>query len=371
MNPPKTETKNDAVQALPERLAAYARAAAKAVDWLAARQQPDGFHDDLDDLSGYYKSPYCYVVNGRSQQAGRCAEFIKKRYLQPNGDFRTRPDAKGWFHLPCSSHNRYVYSNGWLVVGLQKMGRYDLSIPGIRFIESMLSNAHGGAWSQCRDGKPVEEYMNTSSTASAGLALLVCGRIEKAVAAGDFVLRVIDAQTAPDRRFYCSWHVSKGLRTALSDDEDHSALASRKQYCLSAEHNAGGELTWMAGKPMKFLTALYDATNERRFLRGAAWLVDFFQKLTEERWTNYSSCKIMWATAALWRQTDEVFYLEICQRIADFLCETQLASGTWLHTLWYPSEAAQPLAMSLDMAQELGAELADVICDLSLGQGIA
>ena len=365
MNPPKTETKNDAVQALPERLAAYARAAAKAVDWLAARQQPDGFHDDLDDLSGYYKSPYCYVVNGRSQQAGRCAEFIKKRYLQPNGDFRTRPDAKGWFHLPCSSHNRYVYSNGWLVVGLQKMGRYDLSMPGIRFIESMLCDEYGGAWSQCRDGKPVEEYMNTSSTASAGLALLACGRIEKAVAAGDFILRVLDAQPAPDKRFYCSWHVREGLRTELSDDEDHNALESRKQYCLSAEHNAGGELTWMAGKPMKFLAALYDATGDRRFGQGAVWLVDFFQKLTEERWANYSSCKIMWATASLWRQTGDVRYLEICQRIADLFCKTQLSCGTWVHTLWYSTERDQPPAMSLDMAQEFGAELSDVVTDLS------
>ena len=343
----------------------YQQTVQKASNWLASQQAADGTHAGQVDLRSYYKAPYCHVATGHAIQAARYARLIKERYLQPNGDFRTRPDHKGWDHFPSTPHNRYVYANGWLVVGLHRMGRYDLSVPGVSFIESMICERLGGVWSGCVGGKPVQDYLDSSSTASAGLALLACGKLEKARAAGEFLLRLIDAQPQPDRFYFCSWHADSGLRTDVFGDEDLNAIGGRKQFCLSAEHDAAGEFTWLAGKPMKFLAKLYDATGERRYLQGADRLLDFFQKLSEGRWTNYSSCKIMWATAELWRHTRSRKYLETCRRIADFICRTQLSWGGWLHTLLYEKEQDQPLDVSLDITQEFCAELADIVTDLS------
>ena len=343
------------------------RAVLGASDWLAEQQAPDGTHAGQVDLRSYYKAPCCHAATGHLVQAAKYARLIKERYLQPDGDFRTRPDHKGWDELPSTPHNRYVYPNGWLVVGFQRMGRYDLAVPGISFIESMICEPLGGVWSGCEGGRPVREYLDSSSTASAGLALLACGKVAKARATGEFLLRLLDAQPQPERYYFSSWHVDDGLRTDVFGDDDVLALEGRKNFCLSAEHDAAGEFTWLVGKPMKFLAKVYEATGERRYLRAADRLLDFFQRLSEGRWTNYSSCKIMWAAAELWRHTGSGKYLDVCNRIADFICGTQLPWGGWLHTVLYEKECDQPLAVSLDITQEFCAELADVVADLSAG----
>ena len=72
----------------------------------------------MDDLCSHYKAPYLYTVLGERRQARLYADLMGRRYLQRNGDFRTSDKQKGWLHLPCSPANRYVYSNGWLIVGL-------------------------------------------------------------------------------------------------------------------------------------------------------------------------------------------------------------------------------------------------------------
>ena len=75
----------------------------------------------------------------------------------------------------------------------------------------------------------------------------------------------------------------------------------------------------------------------------------------------------MRAATELWRHTGSGKYLDVCNRIADFICGTQLPWGGWLHTLLYEKEDDQPLAVSLDITQEFCVELADVVTDLSAG----
>ncbi|MBN1553490.1 MAG: hypothetical protein JXA11_02000, partial [Phycisphaerae bacterium] len=324
--------------------------------WLAEQQQVDGSFAGREDLSNYYKAVYCHAVSGHALQAGRVAEYVKKHFLQPNGDFRTSPETKGWPHLAWSPLCHYIYANGWLVSGCVRAGRYDLAQAGAGFIESMFCEEHGGAWAYWENGRVVRKMMDTSSTSSGGLAMLACGRIERAIKAGDFLLRLIDAQPQPDKYFFVNWLAEGRLHTDVFGNEDPHAEDGRKQHCLSAEHDAAGEMTWLVGKPMKFLAKLYDATGEKRFLDGADQLARFFQKLSPSRWENYGSCKIMWATAELYRHTGRQEYYDICTKIADFIADTQLSWGGWVHTLWYDNDDAQPMEMSSDITQEFVAE---------------
>ena len=116
---------------------------------------------------------------------------------------------------------------------------------------------------------------------------------------------------------------------------------------------------------MKFLSMLYDQTQERRYLDGAIWLFDFFHRLNAGRWRNYGSCKIMWASAQLYRLTGERRFAETAERILDWFCQSQDPSGIWVHHVWYGCAEEQPLAGSLDIVQELCAEMSDAIFDLS------
>jgi len=321
---------------------------------------------EIEDLSAHYKAPYLYAALGDPVRARRYVELLQSRYLQADGDFRTNVADKGWAHLQCSPANRYVYSNGWIIVGLRKLGAYGAARQGLDFIRRFQSPELGGFYSRfdVATGKVDPCYLDSSSTSSAGLALLACGRTEEAVRAGEFVLRLLDAQPEPDRYYFSSWQAGSGLMTDVWGDEDQNALYGRKQFCLSAEADALGELTWLIGKPMKFLCKLYDQTADRRFLEGAISLFEFFHRLGEQRWHNYASCKIMWAGAELYRHTGEACFARTAARFLEWLCQTQYPSGLWLHTLWYAEPAEQPLPASLDAIQELCAEISDTLFEL-------
>ena len=327
-------------------------------------------HDDeiaqIEDLSAHYKAPYLYAVLGDPVRARHYVELLQKRYLQPDGDFRTASTDKGWAHLRCSPANRYVYSNGWIIVGLRKLGVYDAAQQGLDFVRQFQSPELGGFYSRfdVASGKVDPRYLDSSSTSSAGLALLASGSTEEAVRAGEFILRLLEAQPEPDHYYFSSWQAGSGLMTDVWGDEDQNALYGRKQFCLSAQAGALGELTWLIGKPMKFLCKLYDQTAEGRFLEGAIYLFDFFHKLDEARWHNYASCKIMWAGAELYRHTGEPRFAHTAARFLEWLCQSQYPSGLWLHTLWYQEPSEQPLPASLDAIQELCAEISDTLFEL-------
>jgi hypothetical protein len=321
---------------------------------------------EIQDLSAHYKALYLYTVLGDPSNSRNYVDLLKKRYLQTDGDFRTTTNCKGWIHLPCSPANRYVYSNGWIVTGLRKAGAYGLARRGIEFIKKFHSKTFGGFYSSfdLQTGKIVNQYLDSSSTSSAGIALLACGLYEEAIRAGDFILSMLADQPEPDRFYYSSCTAKGDLRLDVWGEEDQNAVYGRKQYCLSSEAPPKGELIWLIGKPMKFLSRLYDYTRDRKYLDGARVLYDFFHKLGEERWQNYASCKVMWAAAELYRHTGDQQYQDTAEKILNWLCQNQYADGLWVHNLWYTGPEEQPFAASLDLVQELCAEIQDTLFDL-------
>ncbi|MCW5977402.1 MAG: hypothetical protein KIT09_04960 [Bryobacteraceae bacterium] len=341
----------------------YSQAISRALRWL---HENEGRSASMPDLCSHYKAPYLYAAAGDPARSRRYADRIRARYLQADGDFRTAPDAKGWFHLPCSPANRYIYSNGWLVAGLEKMGAYGMAGRGLEFIRRFQSPELGGFRSRFDPATGVvdESMLDSSSTSSAGLALLACGQVAEARRAGDFLLRLLDAQPQPERFYFSSWKSGQGLMTDVFGEEDQNAIRGRKQFCLSTEADASGELVWLIGKPMKFLARLHEATGEASYLSGAVALFDFFHRLSESRWRNYASCKIMWGGAELYRHTGERRFGETAARILDWFVESQRPWGGWVHYLWYKDDDQQPFSAALDLAQELCAEMMDALFDL-------
>ena len=152
--------------------------------------------------------------------------------------------------------------------------------------------------------------------------------------------------------------------TDVWGEEDQNALRGRKQFCLSAKHDARMELTWLIGKPMKFLAKLYDYTGDQRYLSGAIQLFDFFHKLDDAKWINLASCKTMWASSELYRHTGERRFAETAEKLLDIICTRQDPAGTWLHELWYKRIEDQPLALNLDNVRELCGEISDTLFEL-------
>ena len=206
--------------------------------------------------------------------------------------------------------------------------------------------------------------MDSSSTSSAGMACLSCGQLEQACRAGDFILRLLTLQPEPDKYFFSCTRSDGALHTDVFTSENAWDPDGRKQKCLSTEGDAAAELTWLIGKPTKFLTRLYAATEETRYLDEARTTFDFFHKLHDNAWTNYASCKTMWAGAELYKLTGEEYFVKTALRILDFYCDGQSPSGSWVHKLWYEDDSAQTLEWSADITLEYIGEISEVIFDL-------
>ncbi len=320
----------------------------------------------IKDLSAHYKAPYLYAVMGDPIRARHYADLMRQRYLQADGDFRTSRQDRGWRDVPVMPAVRYLYPNGWIIVGLRKLGVYDAASRGIEFVRRFQSPELGGFFSRfdVSSGQVERHSLDSSSTASAGLALLACGYVKEATQAGDFLLRLLEAQPEPERHFYTSWDVDTGLVTDVWGDGDGRFPGGRAQFCLTTEADPLKELTWLAGKSMKFLAKLYDQTSDRKYLDAAVSLFDFFQRLDEGRWDSTGSCKIMWASAELYRHTGEPRFAEAAERIFDALCQSQTPDGIWVHTVIGKIED-QPMTATIDIAQELCAEMIDVMFELS------
>jgi len=347
-----------------ERIKRYQRCIRKTEEW-AENNLERIFAEP--DVQGHYKSLYFWLAIGNMQRAGQHKKFICDKFLRSDGDFRTEDNFKGFGSFPYSPPNQYIYSNGWIISGLQKLGCYDVAQKGVEFILRFQDEKLGGFYCTFDTTKKevTRKLMDSSSTASACLALLTCGRIKEAKRGGDFMLRLIESQPEPDKNYFSCMQPDGKIYTDIFGKENQWETDGRKQKCLSAESDAMQELTWLIGKPTKFLTKLYMATGEDKYLEGAKWGFDFFCKLEKGAWTNYASCKTMWVGGDLYRITGEQRYAEAAFRITDHYCATQSESGTWVHTLWYADESQQPLPVTMDITFEYGGEMSDLVFEVS------
>lgn len=346
-----------------EQLRRYQRCIQKTVQWAHSRW--DRILEEKD-LQGHYKAPAFWAAVGDAAMAGKHRQILCERFLRDDGDFRMADGIKGFTEFACTTVNQYIYPNGWITVGMQKSGAYDVVAKALEFILRFQDPKHGGFYYAFNPKtKEIDKsLMDSSSTSSAGMALLMAGRTAEAVRAGDFILRLLDIQTEPGKYYFSCMRPDGSLHTDVFRTEDQWDPDSRKQKCLSTQTDGLNELTWLIGKPTKFLTRLYTATGEAKYLEGAKRAFFFFHKLHPNAWKNFASCKTMWAGAELYRITGEKVFAETATRLLDFYCQTQVESGSWVHTLWYKSEAEQTFSWTADITYEYGAEFSDVVYDL-------
>jgi hypothetical protein len=177
------------------QLKRYTKTVALAAQW--ARNNWDRILAEKD-LQGHYKGPYLWAAVGDMQMAALHRALFAERFLQEDGDFRSTPESKGFFEFPCTVDNQYLYSNGWIVSGMQKIGAFEIAQKGLDFL-LRLQDSSGGFYASYdpKKGKADNRLLDSSSTSSAGLACLFCGRLAEARRAGDFILHLLELQ--PER----------------------------------------------------------------------------------------------------------------------------------------------------------------------------
>jgi hypothetical protein len=288
-------------------------AARRGADWLLNRQGADGGWKDLESapVDAYYKAAWAFNITGHPAAAERTITHVKENLLKADGDLQPRGDP--WY---ISVH--YQYANAWVVAGAQKQGRYDVSLPALRFLLTQQDPSSGGFYSLRASGGE-KQRTDTMSSGLSGIACLAAGQVDPARRLAGYFKKVADLQPEPDARFYLTLESDGSLGTNFPSEEEFWRVVDTRKP----------DQCWYAvGLPFTFATLMHEATGDKGYADLAKWYFDF-QSRCANPWDGGSSGKAGWGCSILYRTTGEGRYRDIALRVAKNQMNSQLADGSF------------------------------------------
>jgi hypothetical protein len=294
-----------------ETVSACLASARRGVEWLLDQQTAAGNWRQLkaEVYDAYYKGSWALASAGHLDAAHRLLTHVQQTFLTAEGDLEPRLSP---LHTAIARH----YCSAYAVLGAQKLDRYEIVAPALRFLLSQQDPAHGGFYSiKAQPGEHIQS--DSMSTSMCGVACLAAGQTAAAIRAGDCLLRMVEMQPAPDERFYTTLDADGRLITDFSPE-----LAEWRVVDNRVENQR-----WFGvGLPFAFATLLRASTGEKRFCQLAEGLF-VFQARGADAWDVPSSGKAGWGCSMLYRNNGEVQYREIALRVARQIMGYQTAAG--------------------------------------------
>ncbi|MBV7335615.1 hypothetical protein KFU94_46695 [Chloroflexi bacterium TSY] len=284
----------------------------RGMNWIAAQQRSDGsFCNREDGVGGYYKVPYALALTGRQREAQRLMNWIAAHHFTAEGDFRA-PERKA--HEP--THDAWpAYANAWLVQGAHRLGRWDLSQRGTDFLLRYQS-ATGGFFALDEETR----YLEPVNTSWGGLAALTTGHWEAACRAGDLLARLVEEQPRLDR-FYFRMDVEGNLITNVP---------TGLELFYYVDATAPKQIYYHPGIALIFLTHLYRATNDMRYLNACQTIFRFTEQCADDIYRFPPSGKLGLGCAQLYALTGNEQARRAAIRLGNYLTDTQTKEGFWI-----------------------------------------
>ncbi len=301
----------------------YLQSSDRAVDFLVSQMQADGSYAPTDDLSAYYKSPTTLYAAGRVAEANRLVDYIRTRFLQANGDVLTGPGNKsGDFAFT----EYYHYTNAWIAMGTQRLGRFDVAVPTHRYLLDFY-NKHQGGFNTHGAYNPADKegtVTDTLSISHGGLMALYFGDLDKARAAGDLLLDIFAKQDSLSAGMYLriDWkgRLIKDFPPEMAGFYFVSATDPNQAY-------------FFVGYPIAYLGLLARATGEERYQIGANNYLDFAMGTTGNIRSFFFAHKVAWGAAICSKNTGNAAYAKFARDIAGYLVSIQQPNGQFLPEL--------------------------------------
>ena len=334
-------------------LASYRACTQRVTEWFLSILESDGTIHGERDLIAYYHAPNLLAVTGHAAEAQRMASWLAANALADDGDFRYR-GKKGDIIRPSMQWN---YLNGWLTWALARLGRFELSEPAAGFLERFQDEASGGfltAASPENGFAPVAGAVDMGSTCAASLGMIYTGRWERAIRAGEFLLRALEIPEDAEA-FFCRFHSDGSAITGFPDDE---------AYVSVVRFSEPKQAYWYFGFAARVLALLHRATGRRAFLDGALGYVRLFDRCHEDRWVHWANDKVAWASAALYLTTGEPAHLARIARCFDPIVAAQRDDGVWHWEAFFPSYDEQPRGITIELALELAFLLSEIVSEI-------
>lgn len=321
------------------------RAAERAADFLRTRLlEAEPSNGAVADLAVWYKAPYLFHGSGDLASAQRIVDHIKATFMTGSGDFVTVPGVKS--DNP-AFQEYWAYPNGWIVIAAQKLGRFDVSRPGYRYLEGFHNSSVDGfvTHDPQTDADAVSDVL---TNAHLGLAALYLGDLEKARSAGRMLARCAERQPDLASAFYLRLDAAGSVITQFPADV-------AMFYRVSAKEPQ--QAYFMIGYPMAFLGKLHQATDEERWLAAARQYLAFALACGDMIRGCHFSHKVAWGAAVLARIENDEAATDLALAIARNLLRTQHESGAWVPT--------EPPVVSFDQTAEVAIWLREIAGELA------
>ena len=334
-----------------EKIWASAQAGA---NWLVSQQQADGGWKLLPKpvVDAFPKAPWALGLTGHPVAAHRCLDYIVSHLLDANGDVNPRKH-------PWHTQVHYPYANAYLVIGSMRLGRYDVTLPTLRFLLG-LQDLSSGAFASVLTEHNTPVRCDTMSTAAAGLACLTAGQLHVACRAADWLGRLVDRQPDPEKQFFCTVDAEDSLVVNFAEEDAPWRVVRADKP---------DQIWYAVGLPFAFLVKLSQALGSQRYLNRASWFLDFQMRCVSP-WAGPSSGKAGWGCAELYRMTGESRYRDIALSIAEYITGFQASDGYFSLVLPDESGPSHRLApLDFDVTAEYTLWLALIYANVQARDG--
>jgi len=293
----------------------YKHSVIQGTKFLLSQQNDDGSLRPVEEgIASYCRVPFALAAMGQTERAARLMMYIAESVIDEEGDFVG--------HFPRSDlfQRYYLVPNAWLISGAHRLGRFGISLRGIEFLGSLQHPQTGGFFT-AGPNATVSGEQDVLSSATCGLTLLYCGRLDEAIQVGQYLQYVMDHQPSPAARLLFKTRGTGEVVSEFSEEnaaEQMMGVGKSKQWYHVPALAAG------------FLIKLAETTGSTESLDLAQKYLQFIDSCGSDRYNSEKSGLFGWAAALAYEATGNQNYRRIATSVADALLEAQLANGSWL-----------------------------------------
>jgi hypothetical protein len=299
-----------------------AEARDRGIAYLLGQQRDDGAlgSPEQEGLGPYYKALWAFAAGGRPDAGNRLADWVARNVLTDEGDFAG--PMRGTDH-----DSSYPYSNAWMIIGAQKLGRFDISYRGMEFLR-LLQHEEVGGFRIKRDDESAPQDILCSS--QGGNACLFTGHLREAREVGRFLRTLWEAQPYPDRELFLAYRPGQGLRTDFPDE---------RQRLFSVRVDRTKQRYFNMGIASAFLARLTQATGDREWVELGKHFLSISFNVLDEMYETAQVGKVGWGAALVYGVTREEKYRELAERVSEAMLAQQTDTGGWDNTGGYVNDA--------------------------------
>ena len=315
----------------------------KAKNWLLKSYNTNGsFGSNFESLF-YYRIPWALSLLGENYYAKNHLNWIYKKMFSKYGEF------KGDYTRSPFDERYGSYPLSCLLIAANIQQFYNITYLGAKMLFSWQNKKYGGFYNKIITTNELVE-MELFPTCQGGMAFLNLGYIENAIRSGDWIINLWEQQKDIKNILY---HVTDYNNNIITDyDESMQHLYSTKKNTPWQHHFNGGIAA-------AFLTQLYLATKNIKWLEYAIQYQNFSMTTSSSQFLSMQSCKSSWGSSLLYYVTNEKKYLDWTLLFSEWFLKNQHSDGHWENTkYWLPNPK---LSNNIEITAEFIIHLSTII----------